>query len=92
MNKYIVKMTRSAMEGVNYLAAILYENEELVAIEITFSPTEACIFTSKKDANNTIKQILNSDTEWNDWYAEVCEYNKEIEIEKAFISGKPYFD
>lgn len=92
MNKYVIKMTRSAMEGINYLAATLYENEKLVAIEIVSSPTEACIFTMKKDANNIIKQLLNSDTEWSDWYAEVCDYNKEVEIEKALISGKPYFD
>ena len=92
MNKWVIKMTRSAMEGINYLAVTLYENEKLVAAEIVSSPTEAYIFTTKKDANNTIKQLLNSDTEWNNWHAEVCNYSKEVEIEKALINGTPYFD
>lgn len=54
MNKWVIKMTRSAMEGINYLAVTLYENEKLVAAEIVSSPTEACIFTTKKKMQITL--------------------------------------
>ena len=78
--KEIIKITRSAIEGINYFKSFLYDNNgKIIDLGITGDPKDAHIFKSKESLTATLDIINHEDIGWEDWYIESVDYDLEVE-------------
>ena len=78
--KEIIKITRSAMEGVNYFKSFLYDNSgKIIDLDITGDPKDTHIFKSEESLTATLDIINHGDIGWEDWYIESVDYDLEVE-------------
>lgn len=78
--KEIIKITRSAMEGINYFKSFLYDNNgKIIDLDITDDPKDAHVFKSEESLTATLDIINHGDIGWEDWYIESIDYDLEVE-------------
>lgn len=84
--KEIIKITRSAIEGVNYFKSFLYDNNgKIIDLDITYEPKDAHIFKSEESLTATLDIINHGDIGWEDWYIESVDYDLEVEDFKTIF-------
>ena len=78
--KEIIKITRSAIEGINYFKSFLYDNNgKIIDLDITGDPKDAHIFKSEESLTAALNIINHGDIGWEDWYIESVDYDLEVE-------------
>lgn len=76
---YIIKISRTPLDGRVYIKKLTYKDNRVYQLEQTCDAKDALQYPAIKDAEFDIKTIKFLDPEWEDYYFEIIDAQKEIE-------------